>query len=104
MTRINTFATDIGTHFPLFHRHPHRRLLLRDPRRRRTSRDPMNCPLCHSSRIEVYRTRDGDDREILRERRCKACHHRWETIELPTMLLKKIPRATNSTSGANPSS
>lgn len=41
----------------------------------------MNCPSCGSRRIYVVSVTDTDTRDRLRRRHCRACDHRWWTLQ-----------------------
>jgi len=55
----------------------------------------MKCTACTSDDIAVMTTRSAPDK-ILRLRRCKACGHRWPTVELDTADVDRMTAAVNA--------
>lgn len=58
----------------------------------------MNCPNCGASKeqIEVKDTRPNNKQSIRRRRLCKACNHRFSTLESIDIVRKKVIKRDNS--------
>ena len=41
----------------------------------------VNCPECNSPRVYVVMTKDTQEGSLLRRRHCRACDHRWYTVQ-----------------------